>query len=158
MAAPKRPSDPQENQRDLYNLFWVAGRAMMEAFRNFSEPPHELSLHDVRILLCLTQPSGRTQSVSKLAKELRWSLGWTSRMLNPLTKKGLVSCIRDIRDRRIVHVSLTPDGVLTDHLIMENLHKPMIAALDDVVPKQRHFIKAFLRRFSEEIEFRLHPT
>ena len=151
MATPKRRSVPQEDQRDLYNLFRVASRAMMGAFRNFSEPPHELSVHHVRILLCLAQFSDRTQSVSELAKELRWSLGWTSRTLNPLRKKGLINCTRDTRDRRLVYVNLTADGVLTAHLIMENLGKPMIAALEDVVPKQRRVIKEFLRRFSEEI-------
>ena len=88
MAAPKMHSDPQENQRDLYDLFRVAGRAMMGAFRNFAEPPHKLSLQNVRVLLCLAHPSDRTQSVSKLAKELRWSPAWTSRILDRLMEKG----------------------------------------------------------------------
>lgn len=125
---------------------------MMGTFRGFSEPPHELSLHEVRVLLRLAQSNDATQSVGKLAKDLRWTLGWTSRMLHPLMKKGLIDCIRDTRDRRIVHVNLTADGVLTAHLIAENLCKPMVAALGEVVPKQRPLIKAFLRRFSEEID------
>ncbi len=130
-------------------MFRDASRATLGAFRNFSDSPHDLSLTDVRTLLYLEQHAVGTVSIGELAKELHSSLGWASRVADALSKAGLIDCVRDKRDRRLVHLKLTDKGTQTARLLSATLRKPITASLSEISARQSKAISQFLRNFTK---------
>ena len=151
MVAAKPHFCSEEEGREIYGLFRNASRATVSAFRNFAEPPHEFSLTDVRALLYLEQHSAGTRSIGELATELHSSLGWASRVADALSKDGLIDCVRDKRDRRLVHLKLTEKGAQTAHLLSATIEKPIAAALSQVSSKQTKIIARFLQSFTANL-------
>lgn len=151
MVAAKAHFCSEEEGREIYSLFRNASRATLSAFRNFSESPHDFSLTDVRALLYLEQHMAGTRSIGELAKELHSSLGWASRVADALSKEGLIDCVRDKRDRRLVHLKLTEKGAQAARLLSTTLEKPIAAALSEVSAKQSKVIARFLQSFTAKL-------
>jgi DNA-binding MarR family transcriptional regulator len=151
MVASTELTCSEQEGREIYGLFRAAGHESLIALRRFSEPPYDLSLTDVRALLYLTRHLVGVGSIGELAKGLNSSLGWASRVADALARDGLVACIRDRQDRRLVHLTLTQKGAQTAHLLSANLQKAIAAALSEVPSKQRKVIGRFLQRFTESV-------
>jgi DNA-binding MarR family transcriptional regulator len=141
----------EDNSQEIYRLLRNAGRESLKAFQSFLDPPHQLSLTKIRALMYLEQHLGGTGSVGELAKGLVLTLGWASRIAEALAWDGLVDCVRDKRDRRLVHVKLTEKGVSTACVLSASLKGPVVTALGEMQPEQRKVIRKFLQRFTTEL-------
>lgn len=151
MVAANHPICSEENGQEIYRLLRNAGRESLKAFQSFLDPPHQLSLTKIRALMYLEQHLGGTGSVGELAKGLVLTLGWASRIAEALAWDGLVDCVRDKRDRRLVHVKLTERGVSTACILSASLKDPVVTALSDLGPEQRKVIRQFLQKFTTEL-------
>lgn len=141
----------KDESREVYSFLRAAGRETLGSFQRFSKPPYDLSFQEARVLLCLRPYTEGTSSIGALAKEVQRSLPWTSRVVDALTKRGLVGCIRDERNRTLVHVKLTAKGTKMADCLSANLEEPITAALSEVQPQQRQVIGQFLRRFTAQL-------
>lgn len=97
----------REESGKLFDLFVSAGRAYVAVARASTHtdlPPMSLKL--IPSLLYLTKHDGRFVTIGELAEGVGASLGWASRIADELSSMGLLSRIRDERDRRIVRLQL----------------------------------------------------
>lgn len=116
-----------------------------------SDPRYPLSFPKGQAIMYLSEHLGDSISISELAKQINLSLGWTSRIAQQLVVDGLIHCTRDGRDRRVLHVTLTEQGMSIARLLSENLQRPISAAVTGAQPKTRAAIAEFLRRFTTEL-------
>jgi DNA-binding MarR family transcriptional regulator len=151
MVATNSHTCPEADNREIYALFRNASQGNIRVFKLFHALSHDLSLTKIRALMYLEQHLSGTRSIGELAKELASSLGWASRIACELSMEGLIDCIRDRRDRRLVHVKLTEKGIRTARLLSANLQRPVVDALSEVPPEQRTLISQFLQQFTIEL-------
>lgn len=89
------------------------------------------------------------QTIGGLAQGLGISQGWASRVVDALEQAGYVVRQRDVDDRRVVRVHLTPMAVER----VERAHHwrggAVEAALGGMGPQERAAVRLFLRRFLE---------
>jgi DNA-binding MarR family transcriptional regulator len=71
---------------------------------------HELSFAEYDVLLRLARATGRTLSMTELAKRIMISPSGLTRVVDGLEKKGLVERKRTREDARVVFASLTTEG------------------------------------------------
>jgi DNA-binding MarR family transcriptional regulator len=106
-----------------------------------------VSPHAIRAAIHVYQHGGRT--VGELAEGLGISMGWASRVVSELEASGMVVRGSDPQDRRVVHVSLTPEAVeVVEHAYRwrADAIDRALEPLDDV---ERDTVREFLRRAAE---------
>lgn len=109
----------------------------------------EVSPHAIRAAIHVHQHGDRT--VSELAAGLGISLGWASRVVGELEAADLAVRATDQADRRVVHVSLTPQA----RAIVESVYRwrgdAVERALEGLDEREREAVRAFLRRIVIEL-------
>jgi len=71
---------------------------------------HQLTWPEYDVLLRLAKATGRTLTMSELARRIMISPSGLTRVVDGLEKRGLVKRIRSDDDARVVSASLTADG------------------------------------------------
>ena len=71
---------------------------------------HQLTWAEYDVLLRLAKATGRTLTMSELARRIMISPSGLTRVVDGLEKRGLVKRIRSDDDARVVSASLTADG------------------------------------------------
>jgi len=114
---------------------------LMENLRLFEESSrssmHNLTpqeIHTIALIAIMDFPR-----MSQLAVRGRVTRGAVSVMINKLSKKGYVKKVRDGKDRRVIHVTLTPKGkaVEREHRRYHaKTNKKLLAALTDQEKRQ----------------------
>jgi DNA-binding MarR family transcriptional regulator len=119
-----------------------------------SRPP--VSAHAIRAAMHIGHHGTRT--IGELAEGLGISIGWASRVVSELEASAMVVRTPDRVDRRIVHVSLTPEAsavVERAYLWRAEAIERALASLD---PAGRAAVRTFLRHAVDELpRARLNP-
>ena len=104
---PLDASDHGAAERLLADLLASAAHALTQGF---AQELHRrgTSLPVWRVLATLLARPGET--VSGLAEASLLQQPTMSKLLDRMVRDGLVTCSQDARDRRVVHVALTPEG------------------------------------------------
>jgi DNA-binding MarR family transcriptional regulator len=117
-------------------------------------PP--VSAHAIRAAMHIGRHGTRT--IGELAEGLGISVGWASRVVSELEASAMVVRAPDRADRRIVHVSLTPEAsavVERAYLWRAEAIERALAPLD---PAGRAAVRTFLRHAVDELpRARLNP-
>ena len=105
----------------LVNLFNLVLKLEEAAIRSTSL--RNLSITEVHTLVAIG--TGRPRTMTHVANLLGIKVSTLTAAVNKLVRKGYVERLRDDRDRRIVRIRLTPEGVCTvkEH---EGFHESMI--------------------------------
>ncbi|KUY81675.1 MarR family winged helix-turn-helix transcriptional regulator [Burkholderia cepacia] len=89
---------------------------------------------------------GKCSTAAELAREYGIDASAVTRLLDRVEKRGLLSRIRSIEDRRVVRLELTDEG----HALAERLPPIFRSVLDQVLdgftPEEVGFLKSMLRR------------
>jgi len=112
--------------------------------------PHELSPHQVRMVMHLVQHPRRT--LSELAEALGISVGWASRVVDELEASGKVSRERGEDDRRVVRVSLSPHVQSLAEAVYTQRSRVVADALAALEPAERAGVASFLDRLAGGME------
>ena len=89
---------------------------------------------------------GHASTVAEVARECRLDTGATTRMLDRLEAKGLVTRERSSTDRRVVNLVLTDAGRAAAQQIPTALCKVQNAYLEGFTPQEWQQLKDLLRR------------
>jgi len=101
------PADLESLSRSLTALRGAVMRdGFLDAVRAMVD--HEISVAQLATLMLLDAEGGST--VSDLANDLGRSLSATSRLIDQLVQRGIVSRQEDERDRRVKRIALAPLG------------------------------------------------
>ncbi len=119
-----------------------------------SRPP--VSAHAIRAAMHIGRHGTRT--IGELADGLGISIGWASRVVSELEESAMVERMPDRTDRRIVHVSLTPEAsAIVDRAYLWRA-EAIERALAPLDPVGRAAVRTFLRRAVDELpRARLNP-
>jgi DNA-binding MarR family transcriptional regulator len=107
------------------------------------------STHAIRAAVHVHQHGDRT--IGELADGLGISYGWASRVVRELESGGLVERRVDPSDRRVVHVSLTPEASAMVERTYRWRGEAVQRALAGLSLRQREGVRAFLRSVTEEL-------
>jgi DNA-binding MarR family transcriptional regulator len=107
------------------------------------------STHAIRAAVHVHQHGDRT--IGELADGLGISYGWASRVVRELESEGLVERRVDPSDRRVVHVSLTPEASAMVERTYRWRGEAVQRALAGLSLGQREGVRAFLRSVTEEL-------
>ncbi len=80
-------------------------------------------------------------TIKQIAELLGRSVSATSRMLDQLVTRGLISRNEDLRDRRTKLVSLSTDGQAFVHAIEKKRAETQIAAMAYILPEERAIVE-----------------
>jgi len=95
-------------------------------------------------LMALAERRGSTPS--DVARRLNCDTGALTRMLDRLEEKGLVARERSCDDRRVVNLTLTPDGERAARVVPHVLADVLNAHLEDFDAAEVELLKSLLRR------------
>jgi len=109
-----------------------------------------LSPHQIRLVMTLVKQPGRT--ISELAEAVGISLGWASRVVEELEASGHVQRERDVEDRRVVRVSLTPRVQAAAEAVFRQRGQVVADALAGLADGQRAAVEQFLERLADGFE------
>lgn len=107
----------------------------------------DMSMNDWHVIEAVGLDTSK--SMSQIARELSITLGSLTIAMNGLYKKGYVERRRGVKDRRVVHISLTEKGVAAykEH---ENFHRKMIdAAIQDLSPQETTVLVSSLSKLTD---------
>ena len=90
-----------------------------------SESKKTLSISELHVLREIG--TGKTKTMSQVAEGLKISVGALTTAVTKLEKKGLVKRKRNNNDKRIVHISLTKEGI-ENFKRHDNFHQKMVDA------------------------------
>lgn len=76
------------------------------------------------VLLLLNELAERDLTMSELACEMQITKQQLTKIINDMEEKGLVIRIHDSKNRRQVHISISPQG----HAMLSDLKKQMLAS------------------------------
>jgi len=127
------------------------GRAFEETLSD-----HGLSYGEYKLLLRLvTRTEDNRLSAGELSKSILLSSGAMTNRLDQLEKGGLIRRVPDPRDRRGVHVELTPKGRTTiDHAVTEQAAKE-IDVLSVLSKRELDNLNQLLRKVLGSLEARV---
>ncbi|MBN2366736.1 MAG: MarR family transcriptional regulator [Calditrichaeota bacterium] len=110
----------------------------------------QLSPIQIQMLVYLSGRTTRASTVSEIARQFNLTPATTSDALRVLTRKGLVKKSIDKADKRIVHLSLTPEG---NHLtgILSQWTNPILEELQHFSRENREMVLIFFLKFLENL-------
>ncbi|MDO4545573.1 MAG: nitronate monooxygenase [Bacillota bacterium] len=113
----------------LVNLFNLVLKLEEESIRSASS--HDISITEIHTLVAVG--TGRPRTMTHVANLLGVKVSTLTTAVNKLVKKGYVERLRDEKDRRIVKIRLTEQGVsaVNEH---EQFHETMIREAISQVP------------------------
>ena len=108
-----------------------------------------VSPHAIRAAIHVYQHGQRT--VGELADGLGISMGWASRVVSELESSGMVVRSTDPVDRRVVHVSLTPQAIDVVERAYRWRADVIDRALEPLDAGGREAVRTFLRATVDEL-------
>jgi DNA-binding MarR family transcriptional regulator len=96
---------------------------------------HEISVAQLATLMLLDAEGGST--VSDLAHDLGRSLSATSRLIDQLVRRGIVSRHEDARDRRVKRIALAPLGQELIGRVQRKRAEAQLAAMATLTEPER---------------------
>ncbi|MGF6770549.1 DNA-binding MarR family transcriptional regulator [Paraburkholderia sp. GAS199] len=89
---------------------------------------------------------GRCTTAAELAREYAIDASAVTRLLDRVEKRGLLSRMRSVKDRRVVQLSLTNSGRELANQIPEIFTQALDRAVLGFTPEEVGFLKSMLRR------------
>jgi len=123
----------------------ILWHAQKQALHTLSRPEIDLTLPQMVTLFAIH--GAHTRRMSDLADVTQQSAGTLTGIVDRLIDDGLVERVRDVSDRRVVHVALTPAGdarLSTVEVARRDDMAHILAAFDD---DELHTLSHLLRRF-----------
>lgn len=88
-------------------------------------------------------------STSQLAGRISLSQPTVTSILDRLSTAGFIERVKDSRDRRVVHIHLTPQGTMAADKAPELLQAGFVRAYSQLPSWERHMLIASLQRVAE---------
>ncbi|HEY1710072.1 MAG TPA: MarR family transcriptional regulator [Rhizomicrobium sp.] len=128
--------------RRLFNLLMPRAEALFaDAELTFSQWVALMSLRD-----------GIVSTAADIARHLDHDTGATTRMIDQMEKRGLVTRTRSTEDRRIVNLSLTPQGRAVARSLVPRIVDFWNEALDGFTPAEVEALTELMRRLGDRLE------
>ncbi len=89
---------------------------------------------------------GKCSTAAELAREYGIDASAVTRLLDRVEKRGLLSRIRSIEDRRVVRLELTDEGRALAERLPPIFRSVLDQVLDGFTPEEVGFLKSMLRR------------
>ena len=106
----------------------------------------ELGITSQQASILFMVASGKCLLAAELAREYGIDASAVTRLVDRLEKRGLLTRVRSIEDRRVVRLALTPEG----HAIAAKMPAIFNGVLDSLLggftPEEVGFLKSMLRR------------
>ena len=113
-------TNPLSLDAQLCFAIYSAGHAFSAAYRQVLEP---LGLTYPQYIVMLVLGESEAASVKAIAGRLHLDPGTVTPILKRLEKAGLVTRRRDVKDERILQVSLTEEGQATRQRLQDARHR-----------------------------------
>ena len=145
-GAPRAPH-PEPVDHELIDEFLTASRVLVAvAARSLADLGEEITLPQYRALVVLSARG--SHRVVDLAEALGVTPGTASRMIERLTRKGLVRRARARDDRRTIRVDLTDAGREIVSSVTARRREEIARILAAVTPEERAALTASLTAFA----------
>jgi DNA-binding MarR family transcriptional regulator len=131
----------------LRMLIW---HAQKQASHTLSRPEISLTLPQMMTLFAIH--SAHTCRMSDLADVTQQSAGTLTGIVDRLIDDGLVERVRDVSDRRVVHVALTPAGAARLNAVESARREDMAHMLEAFDDDELHTLAHLLHRFLERVQ------
>jgi DNA-binding MarR family transcriptional regulator len=118
----------------------------------------ELGVTSVQANILFMLATGRCVVAAQLAREAGIDASAITRQIDRLARRGLLSRLRSEEDRRIVRLSLTPQGRQLAEQIPAIYLRVLERVLRNFTPEEAGFLKNMLRRVIENIGMATEPT
>ena len=89
---------------------------------------------------------GKCSTAAELAREYAIDASAVTRLLDRVEKRGLLSRVRSIEDRRVVRLELTDEGRALAERLPPIFRSVLDQVLDGFTPEEVGFLKSMLRR------------
>ncbi|KWH34105.1 MarR family transcriptional regulator [Burkholderia cepacia] len=89
---------------------------------------------------------GKCSTAAELAREYGIDASAVTRLLDRVEKRGLLSRVRSIEDRRVVRLELTDEGRALAERLPPIFRSVLDQVLDGFTPEEVGFLKSMLRR------------
>lgn len=145
--------DANEQELDAYARELL--EAVMRAFHGFREEKRwrvreDLSFPQVMLLLFIAE--GGDVTAGEVAKNLCVTQGVITRTADRLLEKGLIARARDRDDRRMVRLTLTPEGKRVARRIERMRIEDMKTVLRGLSASERRGLLAVFKKMGEGME------
>jgi len=145
-SEPVDPSD-RADREDVVDAVITASRVLVAiAARSLADAGEEVTLTQYRALVVLA--SRGPQGVAALAEALAVTPPTASRLCERLVRKGLVRRRTDRRDRRHVHIGLTPAGLRLIDAVTARRREEVTALLSGIGPDVQRSVVNALRQLA----------
>ena len=124
-----------------------AEQALTEVDRRLLAP-NQLCASDFEILERLTRKGSRP--VNTLARRVGLTSGSMTTAVQRLLRRDLVETRRDTKDKRVVHVSITPEGAKLTNQISATRLKLLAEVFGDWSGREQAVLTAFLKRLRKD--------
>lgn len=112
---------------------------------------HDLT-HAQWMPLFLLRRTGQASTLAEMSRELQLDAGALTRTLDRLEAKGLLKRERSTKDRRVVHLALTDEGVAASAHVPKVLCETLNVYLDGFSHGEWQTLLDFLRRMAHNAE------
>jgi len=89
---------------------------------------------------------GKCSTAAELAREYGIDASAVTRLLDRVEKRGLLSRVRSVEDRRVVNIELTDEGRAAAKEVPHIFRSVLDQVLDGFTPEEVGFLKSMLRR------------
>lgn len=148
--SPSETSDPVLPTSIGYLLYRARKLSLAQAERAVVDDEIGLTQHFALLHL----RDGLADTSGGIARALDHDSGATTRMLDQLEERGLVTRRRSDRDRRVIHLALTPAGHALANRMALRLHGLWDDLLDPFAPSDRAALTSLLQRLVARLESR----
>ena len=145
--------DPLYRQKNLSGQitrsFFYIGQAVKNILWEKSKHEH-LTPAQVKVLIFINYTRNDAITVGNIAKYLSCTPATVSGVIDSLEKKDLIRRVRDIEDRRKVHIKLNPAGERVVGVV-ESIGYEMEEIVSEFSPEEQEVLEKFLERISEKL-------
>ena len=144
--------------QEVLEVIPVVMRAIRKEFRSRRDP--DLSLPEFRGLVFINRSPGC--SLNDVAEHIGLEAPTTSKLVESLVRRGLVSRREDMNDRRRVNLSILPDGQKTIDAAFQHTHQFLTRHLAHLSEGERQSLFAAMETlkaaFASEANREANPT
>jgi DNA-binding MarR family transcriptional regulator len=137
------------NDIPLGRLLGIAGRMVAARFQRALES-QGLTHAGWQVLLLLGKEDGLTQR--EVAERTYVTQASVTGVVDTLEREGVVTRTRDADDRRVVRVSLTPEGRKRLERTLKTVAAEMAPIFEDLTPREEQVVRRFLTRTVERLK------
>lgn len=145
--------DPVYRQKNLSGQitrsFFYIGQAVKNILWEKSKHEH-LTPAQVKVLLFINYTRNDAITVGNIAKYLSCTPATVSGVIDSLEKKDLILRVRDVDDRRKVHIKLKPEGSKLVGVV-ESIGYEIEEIISEFSPHEQEVLEKLLERISEKL-------